>query len=45
MPAKLENAAVSTGLEKLFSFQSQRKAMTKNVQTTTQLYLSHKLAK
>ena len=28
-----------------FSFQSQRRAMTKNVQTTAQLYLSHILAK
>ena len=28
-----------------FSFQSQRKAMTKNVQTTTQLYSSHTLVK
>ena len=28
-----------------FSFQSQRKAMPKNVQSTTQLYSSHKLAK
>ena len=28
-----------------FSFQSQRKAMPKNVQTTTQLHLSHTLAK
>ena len=28
-----------------FSFQSQRKAITKNVQTTTQLYSSHALAK
>ena len=27
-----------------FSFQSQRKAVTKNVQTTTQLYSSHMLA-
>ena len=27
-----------------FSFQSQRKAMTKNVQTTTQLHSSHTLA-
>ena len=27
MPANLENSAVATGLEKLFSFQSQRKAM------------------
>ena len=29
----------------LFSFQSQRKAMPKNVQTTTQLHSSHKLVK
>ena len=28
-----------------FSFESQRKAMTKNVQTTTQLYSSHTLVK
>ena len=28
-----------------FSFQSQRKAMTKNAQTTTQLHLSHMLVK
>ena len=28
-----------------FSFQSQRKTMAKNVQTTTQLYSSHTLAK
>ena len=28
-----------------FSFQSQRKAMPKNVQTTTQFHSSHKLAK
>ena len=28
-----------------FSFQSQRKAMTKNVQTATQLHTSHMLAK
>ena len=28
-----------------FSFQSQRKAMPKNAQTTTQLYSSHRLAK
>ena len=27
MPANLENSAVATGLEKLFSFQSQRRAM------------------
>ena len=29
----------------LFSFQSQRNVMTKNVQTTTQLHASHMLAK
>ena len=35
MPANLENSAVTTGLEKgQFSFQSQRKAMPKNVQIT-----------
>ena len=28
-----------------FSFQSQKKVMTKNVQTTTQLHSSHMLAK
>ena len=38
--ANLENSAVATGLEKV-SFQSQRKAMPKNAQTTTQLHLSH----
>ena len=33
MSANLENSAVATGLEKVsFSFQSQRKAMPKNVQ-------------
>ena len=42
MPANWENSAVATGLEKgQFSFQSQRKATPKNVQTTTQLHLSH----
>ena len=43
MPANLENSAVATGLEKMFSFQSQRKAMPKNVQTTMQLHSSHML--
>ena len=42
MPANLENSAVATGLEKLFSFQSQRKAMSKNVQTDLQIaHISH----
>ena len=37
--------AVATGLENVsFSFQSQRKAMPKNVQTITQLHSSHVLA-
>ena len=43
MPAILENSAVATGLEKLFSFQSQRKAMPKNTQTTAQLHSSYML--
>ena len=37
MPANLENSAAATGKGQ-FSFQSQRKAMPKNVQTTTQLH-------
>ena len=42
MPANLENSAVATELEKLFSFQSQRKAMSKNVQTHLQIaHISH----
>ena len=46
MPANLENSAVATGLEKgQFSFQSQRKAMPKNAQTTAQLHSSHVLVK
>ena len=45
MPANLENSAVATGLEKVFWFQSQRKAMPKNAQTTAQLHSSHTLVK
>ena len=46
MPAHLKNSAVAIGLEKVcFSFQSQRKAMPKNVQTTAQLHSSHTLPK
>ena len=42
MPANLENSAVATGLEKgQFSFQSQWKAMPKNIQTTAQLHSHH----
>ena len=45
MPANLENSTMATGLDKgQFSFQSQRKAMPKNVQTTVQLGLFHMLA-
>ena len=40
MTANLENSAVATGLEKSqLLFQSQRRAMPKNVQTTTQFAL------
>ena len=46
MPANLENSAVATGLATgQFSFQSQRKAVPKNAQTTTQLHSSHTLGK
>ena len=46
MPENLENSAVATGLKKgPFSFQSQRKAMPKNVQTTVQLCSLHMLAR
>ena len=41
MPAKLSSGH-RTGKDQ-FSFQSQRKAMPKNAQTTTQLHSSHKL--
>ena len=45
MPANLENSAVATGLQNVFSFQSQRKAVPKNAQTAAQLHSSHTLAK
>ena len=45
MPAKLENSAVATGLEKVSFHSSQRKAMPKNAQTTAQLHSSHMLVK
>ena len=46
MPVNLENSAMATGLEKVsqFSFQSPKKAMPKNVQTTTRLHSFHTLA-
>ena len=46
MPANLENAAVAKKTGKgQFSSQFQRKAMPKNVQTTTQLHSSDTLVK
>ena len=45
MTANLENSAVATGLEKVFSLQSERKARPKNAQTTAQLHSSHTLVK
>ena len=46
MSANLENSAVATRLEKSqFSFQSQRRAMSKNVQIITQLCSFHMLAR
>ena len=46
MPANLEKLSHGhkTGND-LFSFQSQRKEMPKNIQTTTQLHSSHMLGK
>ena len=46
MPANLENPAVAHRTGKgQFSFQSQRNAMPKDAQSTTQLHSSHTLAK
>ena len=45
MPVNLENSAVSTGLEKVSFHLTQRKAMPKNAQTTTQLHSFHMLVK
>ena len=42
---KLENSSGHRTGKGPFSFQSQRKAMPKNVQTTAQLHTSHMLAK
>ena len=44
MPANLENCGHRTGKGQL-SFQSQRKAIPKNAQTTAQLHSSHMLVK
>ena len=46
MPANLEDSALVTGIRKgQFSFQSQRKAMPKNVQTPTQTALISHVSK
>ena len=45
MPANLENSVVGVTGKNQFSFQSQRKAMPKNAQTTAQLHSSHMLVK
>ena len=45
MPANLENSSGHQTRKGQFSFQSQRKAMPKNAQTTAQLHSSHMLAK
>ena len=45
MPANLENSVGHRTGKGQFSFQSQRKAMPKKVQTTTQLHSSHTLVK
>ena len=44
MPENLENSAMATGLEKVVFIPLQRRAMTKNVQTTIQLHSFHMLA-
>ena len=44
MSANLENPAVATGLENVFSFQFQRRAMP-NVQITVQLHSFNMLAR
>ena len=46
MPTNLENTAVATGLEKVFSFQSQRKqsqTMLKFLQARLQQYVNYEL--
>ena len=45
MPANLENSGGHRTGKGQFSFESQRKAMPKNAQTTTQLNSSHTLVK
>ena len=43
--SKFGNSAVATELEKVSFHYNPKKAMSKNVQTTTQLHSSHMLAK
>ena len=45
MPANLGNSSGHKTRKGQFSFQSQRKTMSKNAQTTTQLHTSHTLVK
>ena len=45
MPSNLENFTVPQDWKSQFSFQSQRKAMPKNAQITTQLHLFYILAR
>ena len=46
MPANLENAAVTTGLENVnYHSNPEERQCQMNAQTTTQLYLSHTVAK
>ena len=45
MSANLEKSAVDIRLEDVFPFQSQRRAMPKNIHTTVQLCSFHMLAK
>ena len=45
MPANMENSSDHKTGKGQFSFQSQRRAMPKNVKTTTQLHSFHILAR
>ena len=45
MTKKLENSTIAIVLEKVFSFQSQIRVMSKNVQTTVQVHSFQKLAR
>ena len=45
MLANLENSAVAAGLEEVSFHSKPKKGITKNVQTTAQLYSSHTLGK